>query len=78
MDELKEVTIYTDGSCIVNPGPGGYGVILIYKNHEKCLSGGFRLTTSNRMEIMAAIAGLKALNTACSVVLYSDSKYLVE
>jgi ribonuclease HI len=78
MSELKEVTIYTDGCCIMNPGPGGYGVILCYNNHEKELSGGFRLTTSNRMEIMAAIVGLKVLKTPCSVTLYSDSKYLVE
>ena len=78
MGELKEVTIYTDGGCIGNPGPGGYGVILRYKNHEKQLSGGFRLTTNNRMEVMAAIAGLEALKVPCSVTLYSDSKYLVE
>jgi ribonuclease HI len=77
MSKLKEVTIYTDGSCIRNPGPGGYGVILCYGNYMKQLSGGFRLTTSNRMEIMAAIAGLEALKAACSVTLYSDSKYLV-
>jgi len=77
MSELKEVTIYTDGCCIVNPGPGGYGIILCYNNHEKQLSGGFRLTTSNRMEMTAAIIGLKALKYPCSIKLYSDSKYLV-
>jgi len=77
MSELKEVIIYTDGCCIMNPGPGGYGVILCYNNHEKELSGGFRLTTSNRMEITAAIIGLKALKFSCSVKLYCDSKYLV-
>lgn len=77
MSELKEVTIYADGCCIGNPGPGGYGVILMYKNSEKQLSGGFRLTTSNRMEIMAAIVGLKTLKVPCSVTLYSDSEYLV-
>ena len=58
MSELKEVTIYTDGYCIMNPGLGGYGAILCYNNHKKELSGGFRLTTSNRMEITATIVGL--------------------
>ncbi|MCI0398504.1 MAG: ribonuclease HI, partial [Chloroflexi bacterium] len=58
---LSKVIIYTDGACIGNPGPGGYGVILISGSHIKELSGGFRLTTNNRMEIMAAIVGLKAL-----------------
>jgi len=78
MSEPKEVTIYTDGCCIGNPGPGGYGVILCYKDRVKQLSGGFRLTTNNRMEIMAAIVGLEALKSSCFVTLYSDSKYLVE
>ena len=78
MNERKEVIIYTDGGCIGNPGPGGYGAILCHNGHEKQLSGGFRLTTNNRMEIMAAIAGLEALKEPCSVVLYSDSKYLVD
>ncbi|HGJ65171.1 TPA: ribonuclease HI [bacterium] len=75
---MKEVTIYTDGCCIANPGPGGYAAILCYNKHEKEFSGGFRLTTSNRMELMAAIIGLDALKEPCSVRLYSDSKYLVE
>lgn len=74
----KEVVIYTDGGCIGNPGLGGYGVVLCYNNHEKQLSGGFRLTTNNRMEIMAAIMGLEALKFPCSVTLYSDSRYLVD
>jgi ribonuclease HI len=78
MKELKEVAIYTDGGCIGNPGPGGYGVILQYNDYEKRISGGFRLTTNNRMEIMAAIVGLEALKFPCSVTLYSDSQYLVE
>jgi len=78
MSELREVTIYTDGSCVGNPGPGGYGVVLQYGNYKKELSGGFRLTTSNRMEIMAAIAGFEVLKEPCSVTLYSDSKYLVD
>jgi len=78
MGALKLVTIYTDGACIGNPGPGGYGVILLYKGHKRELSGGFRKTTNNRMEIMAAIAGLEALKEKCRVMLCSDSKYLVK
>jgi ribonuclease HI len=74
---LTEVTIYTDGGCLRNPGPGGYGVVLIHGNQRKELSGGFRLTTNNRMEIIAAIEGLRALKTKCKVTLYSDSQYLV-
>ena len=76
--ELKKVIAYTDGACINNPGPGGYGVVLLYDKHKKELSEGFRLTTSNRMEIWAAIAALKALKTKCAVTIYSDSKYLVD
>ena len=74
----KNVIIYTDGACSGNPGPGGYGVILCYQKQQKQLSQGFRLTTNNRMEIMAAIAGLDALKSSCRVKLYSDSKYLVD
>ena len=74
----KEVIIYTDGACLGNPGSGGYGVVLLYSQHRKELSGGFRLTTNNRMEIMAAIVGLLALKTQCYVTLYTDSKYLVD
>jgi ribonuclease HI len=77
MAERKNVTIYTDGGCIDNPGPGGYGVVLLYGTHRRELSGGFRLTTNNRMEIMAAIAGLSSLKESCRVTLYSDSQYLV-
>lgn len=75
---LPEVVIYTDGACIGNPGPGGYGVVLKFGSHIKELSGGFRLTTNNRMEIMAAIVALQALNTRCAVTLYSDSQLLVD
>jgi ribonuclease HI len=78
MNDRKKVNIYTDGGCLGNPGPGGYGVVLRYGPHEKRLSAGFRLTTNNRMEIMAAIAGLEALKDPCQVTLYSDSKYLVD
>lgn len=77
-ESQKSVNIYTDGGCLGNPGPGGYGVVLRYGEHEKRLSGGFRLTTNNRMEIMGAIVGLEALKSPCSVTLYSDSKYLVD
>lgn len=79
-----QVTIYTDGAARGNPdGPGGYGVVLQYidrngKLHEKELSAGYRQTTNNRMELMAAIAGLEALNRPCEVSLYSDSKYLTD
>ena len=58
----KHVHIYTDGSCLGNPGPGGYGTVLIYKQHRKELSEGYQLTTNNRMELLAAIKGLEALN----------------
>lgn len=75
---MKEVTIYTDGACLGNPGPGGYGVVLLYNSHRKELSGGYRKTTNNRMEIMAAIAGLRALKHPCGVTLYSDSRYVVQ
>jgi ribonuclease HI len=74
---MKHVTLYTDGGCINNPGPGGYGVVLLYNSHRKELSGGFRRTTNNRMEILAAIAGLEAHKEPCRVTLFSDSQYLV-
>jgi ribonuclease HI len=74
---LKQVTIYTDGACLGNPGPGGYGAVLLYGPHRQEISGGFRLTTNNRMEIMAVIAALEALKEPCRVTLYSDSQYVV-
>jgi ribonuclease HI len=74
---MKNVTLFTDGACINNPGPGGYGVVILYDSHRKELSGGYRLTTNNRMEILAAIKGLEALKEPCQVTLYSDSQYLV-
>ncbi len=74
----KQVTIYTDGGALGNPGPGGYGAVLIHGEHRKEFSGGFRLTTNNRMELTACIVGLKALKYECSVTLYSDSKYVVD
>lgn len=77
MTKLKRVTMYTDGACIGNPGPGGYGIVLLYGEYRKELSGGYRLTTNNRMELTAAILGLAALKEPCQVVLFSDSEYLV-
>ena len=73
-----EVTIHTDGACIGNPGPGGYGVILDHRGRRRELSGGYSLTTNNRMELLAAIVGLEALTRPCQVTLYSDSRYLVD
>jgi ribonuclease HI len=78
MENVKYVTIYTDGACIGNPGPGGYGIVLLYQGHRRELSGGYRKTTNNRMEIMAAIVGLESLKEKCKVTLYSDSEYLVK
>lgn len=80
MNNLKEVTIYTHGIGpeLSNPGPGGYGIILTYKEHQKGLSGGIRLTTSRRMQTMATVIGLKALKCACSVRLYTDYDYLIK
>lgn len=74
---MKKVQLYTDGACRGNPGPGGYGCVLCYGKHEKELSGGEAVTTNNRMELSAAIAGLSALKEPCEVDLYSDSQYLV-
>ncbi|MGE5402421.1 MAG: ribonuclease HI [Ignavibacteriales bacterium] len=77
MSELKHVTIFTDGGSLGNPGPGGYGVVVIYKDRRKEFSGGYKLTTNNRMELTAAIVGLSALKERCKVTLYTDSQYLV-
>ena len=73
---LKQVSLFTDGSYLGNPGPGGYGAILIYKQHQKELAQGYRLTTNNRMELMAAIAGLQSLQEPCIVQLTTDSQYV--
>lgn len=72
------VLIYTDGGCSYNPGPGGYGAVIFNGKSRKEISGGFRLTTNNRMELMACIEALKVLKTASSVIVCSDSKYIVE
>ncbi len=78
MLQPKHVEIHTDGACTGNPGPGGYGIVLIYGDYRRELSGGYRLTTNNRMELMGPIKGLEALNQKCRVTLYSDSRYVVE
>ena len=74
---MKEILIYTDGACSGNPGSGGYASILIYQGIEKVVSGGEKLTTNNRMELLAVIEGLKALKEPCSVKIVSDSQYVV-
>ena len=75
---MKTVTLYTDGACSGNPGPGGWGCILLYKKKEKEISGGEEHTTNNRMELTAVIKGLEALLEPCIVELYSDSKYITD
>lgn len=75
---MKTVTLYTDGACSGNPGPGGWGAILEFEGHEKELSGGENSTTNNRMELTAVIRGLEALKEPCIVDLYSDSKYVID
>ena len=76
-DAVKRVTIYTDGACIGNPGPGGYGAVILFGRHRKEISGGYRRTTNNRMELLAAIEALAVLTEQCAVVLHSDSEYVV-
>ena len=75
---MKTVTIYTDGACSGNPGPGGWGAILAWQGHEKELSGGAAATTNNRMELTAVLTALALLKEPCVVELYSDSKYVVD
>ena len=75
---MKEVIIYTDGACSGNPGPGGYGVVLLSGDVRREMSAGYKDTTNNRMEILAAIIGLETLKFPCKVKLYSDSRYLVD
>lgn len=74
----ETVTIYTDGACKGNPGPGGWGVCMRYKDKEKQLCGGEPETTNNRMELMAAIRALESLNRSCAVKLHTDSKYVLQ
>ena len=80
---MKEVILYTDGACSGNPGPGGYGAVLLFtdnggKIHRKEFSQGYKSTTNNRMEIMGVIKGLESLKEPCKVTLYSDSRYVVD
>lgn len=72
-----QVTIYSDGACLGNPGPGGYGTVLSFGEHRKEMSAGYRRTTNNRMELLGAIIGLEALSRPCTVDLWSDSTYVV-
>ncbi|MCG9678008.1 ribonuclease HI [Vibrio sp. Isolate24] len=72
----KQVEIFTDGSCLGNPGPGGYGIVLRYKQVEKTLAKGYALTTNNRMEMMATIVALQTLKEPCEVILTTDSQYV--
>lgn len=75
---VKQVTIYTDGGARGNPGPGGFGAILLFGRHRKELKGAFEHTTNNRMELLAAISALELLNEPCKITLHSDSKYLID
>ncbi len=75
---MKKVTIYSDGACSGNPGPGGFGTVLVYNGIEKEISEGFKETTNNRMELLAAIRGLECLKEPCEVTIVSDSKYLCD
>lgn len=77
-EKLQVVTIHTDGACVGNPGPGGYGVVLEHSGTVRGKSGGYRHTTNNRMEMMAVIVGLESLKRPCQVHLYSDSRYVVD
>ena len=78
MNAKPQVTIHTDGACIGNPGPGGYGVVLQFGEKRKELSGGYRLTTNNRMELLGPIEALQTLKKSYFVILYSDSRYVVD
>ena len=73
---MKKVSIYTDGSCLGNPGPGGYGAILIFNQNQKPINGGFAHTTNNRMELLAPVKALNLLTQKCDVDLYTDSQYV--
>ena len=75
---MKEVELFTDGACVGNPGTGGYGLILRHLGRYRERAGGFRLTTNDRMELLAVIEGLRALKEPCKVVVFSDSRYVVD
>lgn len=76
MSEMKKIALFVDGACRGNPGPGGWGVLMRYGDHEKELCGGEQHTTNNRMELMAAIQGLRALKMSCTVDITTDSQYV--
>ncbi|NLZ27200.1 MAG: ribonuclease HI, partial [Chloroflexi bacterium] len=78
MTNLPKVEIWSDGACTGNPGPGGWAAILRSGRYEKVLTGGEKATTNNRMEITAALEGLRALKEPCQVLIYTDSKYLLQ
>ncbi len=78
MTSKRHITVHTDGACTGNPGPGGYGAVLEYGDHRRELSGGYRRTTNNRMELIGPIKSLEALKESCRVTLYSDSRYVVD
>lgn len=79
MAETQPIVIYTDGSALGNPGPGGYGILMLYKNQKKEISQGYRLTTNNRMELLAIIVALESLKVSDrDVLIYSDSKYVID
>ncbi len=73
----RRIAVYTDGACKGNPGPGGYGAVILHEGSRKELSGGYRLTTNNRMELQSLVAALSALEAPCSLEIYSDSQYLI-
>lgn len=73
---MKSIEVHTDGACLGNPGPGGWGALLRYKGHERELAGGEVHTTNNRMELMAAIMGLETLSEPCNITLFTDSQYV--
>ncbi|MCL2365204.1 MAG: ribonuclease HI [Defluviitaleaceae bacterium] len=75
---MKQVTLYTDGACSGNPGPGGTGTVLLYGTHRREIAHAYRQTTNNRMEILSVIIGLEALKEPCRVALYSDSRYVID
>lgn len=74
----KKIEIHTDGACLGNPGPGGWGALLVYGKHEREISGGEPDSTNNRMELMAAIMALETLTEPCDVILHTDSKYVLQ
>lgn len=78
VSKRKTVTIYTDGACSGNPGPGGFAAVLLYGNHEREISGGEINTTNNRMELRGVIEGLKTLKEPCDVTIFTDSKYVLQ